>query len=538
MSKKKRKSQALSAFQIQLKQRSIARLHEIFDAKGGSFNEADYKNTATPLRFICGEGHERRMQPSAILAGAWCLECFKKNYSGQHLKLKDGLEQAHRIAESKGGKCLSTEYVRSDVPLLWECANGHQWQAVFHDVKRRTWCPTCGSGYRERLCRHYFETITNTKFPKAKPEWLINTRGGRMELDGYSEQLSLAFEHHGKQHYAGIKHFTRRDETLKKRIEDDATRRNLCVANNITLIEVPYTVLDAELPNFIYDQIKAARPGIKLIARSKLKLVPYVASNELAELKQIAIDMGGECLSNIYHGVFSYHDFRCEKGHEWSAKPTNIKRGTWCPVCKPERIGASNRKYTVKDMQELAAKRGGQFLSSEFKSVNEKYNWICSAGHKWVAKPAGIFHGEWCAKCAHDSHRDTIEEMRRIARERGGKCLSTEYIGQHDKIKFECAEGHKFEIRPSNLKSHGSWCVQCKENARLLERLKEMHELAKKHEGKLLSTEYSTGKMKWVCKRGHIFEQKGANIKCTGSWCSKCGYIDRKRTKDQSLPTY
>ncbi len=61
--------------------------------------------------------------------------------------------------------------------------------------------------------------------------------------------------------------------------------------------------------------------------------------------------------------------------------------------------------------------------------------------------------------------RLTIEEMQRIAQERGGECLSTEYIDGKTKLKWQCKVGHEWEARPNNVK-HGTWCPTCAKNKR------------------------------------------------------------------------
>lgn len=47
------------------------------------------------------------------------------------------------LAKSKGGKCLSDKYIRSDEKLMWMCANGHVWKSVPANVKRGNWCQKC-----------------------------------------------------------------------------------------------------------------------------------------------------------------------------------------------------------------------------------------------------------------------------------------------------------------------------------------------------------------------------------------------------------
>ena len=57
---------------------------------------------------------------------------------------KYSIENAINLALSRGGKCLSTEYVNSDTKLLWECNNGHQWYAKWDSINGTgTWCAVC-----------------------------------------------------------------------------------------------------------------------------------------------------------------------------------------------------------------------------------------------------------------------------------------------------------------------------------------------------------------------------------------------------------
>jgi hypothetical protein len=36
--------------------------------------------------------------------------------------------------------------------------------------------------------------------------------------------------------------------------------------------------------------------------------------------------------SGIGNGSAS-HTWRCAEGHEWMANPSNVRQGSWCPVC-------------------------------------------------------------------------------------------------------------------------------------------------------------------------------------------------------------
>lgn len=58
-----------------------------------------------------------------------------------------------KLAESKGGKCLSEEYVDNHTKLRWQCKEGHIWDALPHSLKQGdTWCPICGRKKQRGMC--------------------------------------------------------------------------------------------------------------------------------------------------------------------------------------------------------------------------------------------------------------------------------------------------------------------------------------------------------------------------------------------------
>ena len=101
------------------------------------------------------------------------------------------------------------------------------------------------------------------------------------------------------------------------------------------------------------------------------------------------------------------------------------------------------------------------------------------------------------------SKKLTIEEMQEIAKSRGGKCLSKEYVNNYNKLKWQCAKGHIWEAVPYNVK-RGCWCLICSGNMKLT--IEDMHEIAKSRGGKCLSKEYFNNsiKLKWQCAKEHI----------------------------------
>ena len=56
------------------------------------------------------------------------------------------INDACAIAGKRGGLCLSTEYVNANIPMRWQCADGHEWTTSLNNIKNsKTWCPYCAN---------------------------------------------------------------------------------------------------------------------------------------------------------------------------------------------------------------------------------------------------------------------------------------------------------------------------------------------------------------------------------------------------------
>lgn len=109
---------------------------------------------------------------------------------------------------------------------------------------------------REELCRDIFESIYLVPFKSCRPNFLKNPKTGRnLELDGYNEELKIAFEHNGRHHYEypNTWHRTRVDYLVQ--IKRDKTKKELCIKNNIYLISIPYHIPEKEIRTYIISKL-------------------------------------------------------------------------------------------------------------------------------------------------------------------------------------------------------------------------------------------------------------------------------------------
>ncbi len=47
-------------------------------------------------------------------------------------------------------------------------------------------------------------------------------------------------------------------------------------------------------------------------------------------------------------------------------------------------------KKTINDMRQIAAQRGGHCLSTEYAGARKPLLWKCKSGHEWLAMPVNI----------------------------------------------------------------------------------------------------------------------------------------------------
>ena len=79
-----------------------------------------------------------------------------------------------------------------------------------------------------------------------RPEWLRGSSGIKLELDFYIDDLKIAAEIQGEQHYTYIPYFHKTPEGYISQRKRDKEKRILCSMNGIKLFEI-YTEIDADL---------------------------------------------------------------------------------------------------------------------------------------------------------------------------------------------------------------------------------------------------------------------------------------------------
>ncbi len=429
-----------------------------------------YLNCDTRMEWQCKSGHTWKNTLYNIRKGQWCPYCAHR--------APLTIQEMQKLAHAKGGECLSEKYENEVTKLIWKCADGHVWSSIPKSIKKGVWCPICSkSGVNERICRATLERIFGQEFPKIRPKWLLSPKNKLMELDGYCEKLKIAFEYHGQQHYDTVPHF-HREKSLAQQKQYDELKKNLCLANKIILLEIPYQIKPDYIPPYIVSQLVLS--NIKLPANINPVVLEdmkkEVASpHRLKEMQKLAKKRNGKCLSAHYLTSDNKLLWRCYLEHEFLSSPNDVQQGKWCRKCGI--IKTSNiRRLTIEEMQKIAETRHGKCLSKQYKNNRTPLLWECKKGHEWNASTDNIKAGKWCIKC----QRYSVEDMQNLAKLREGKCLSEEYRNDTTKLLWKCKEGHEWNAVFSNVR-RGTWCPQCFRNRITQQKMKKAeHEYEKR----------------------------------------------------------
>ena len=121
-------------------------------------------------------------------------------------------------------------------------------------VQQQSFGNSFGESKGETECRRVLQHIFNKPFNKARPDFLRNEVTGNnfnLELDCFNEELQLAVEYNGIQHYKYTPYFHKSYEHFLNQKYRDYMKRTMCKEAGITLIEVPYTVKIKDIYKFL-----------------------------------------------------------------------------------------------------------------------------------------------------------------------------------------------------------------------------------------------------------------------------------------------
>lgn len=215
----------------------IQEFNQLVRSKGFELIDTEYAGYKSRYTMKCSVGHTFSMRIDAVKNGHGCKQCYFDS-----LKTLT-IEDCRILAAQKGGTCLSDKYERN-IRLQWECSKGHRWKIQYNNIKQGSWCPRCKNKTEDDI-RSVFEKLLNKEFPQSYPRFLSLSRYRHLQLDGFNEELKLAFEYDGPHHFKKVV-YKGKPIDLEKQKERDRIKDELCEQNGVRLIRIKYTIKNKE----------------------------------------------------------------------------------------------------------------------------------------------------------------------------------------------------------------------------------------------------------------------------------------------------
>lgn len=353
---------------------------------------------------------------------------------------------------------------------------------------------------------------------------------GGLELDGFNEELRLAFEYQGKQHYEEVGHFHRLAEAFQAQQERDLETVRRCEGAFMTLLVVPYTIGFTNIRKFVREELLSLAYEIAPAVGCDADFYDRVRASSPESTKQferalvVIAKKGGECLSKNYVGLRVPLRIKCAAGHVFEASLEAIdqpaSRGPrFCPEC------GGTRKKDDDTLRAAVEACGYQFLGVESRaegSRKRRYLTVrCPQGHEYEVlwdnfRPTDGVPRKGCSKCFHASlgatKRGNIDHWCAA----NGVQPTTEFLGNAKPCGWRCLKGHEFTAAKAALGLRVRACMEC-----WLAEFAEKNSLVRRSDWGAGSA--ATTPIKWECARcGSEFTASIISLGRKKSYCPTC----------------
>lgn len=178
---------------------------------------------------------------------------------------------------------------------------------------------------------------------------------------------------------------------------------------------------------------------------------------------------GCQLLSESYTGSKQKLKYLAKCGHERSISlyDFRIGKGRYCRSCTAKR---RVKRHSYGYVKNYFKEYGCKLLSTDYKNNSTNLDYICSCGNVSTISFASFRRGSRCDYCkrsklANKARKYTIEDVRKIFREKNCVLLEQKYVCTKTKMKYVCKCGRENEITLNHFLYGDNFCKECKREA-------------------------------------------------------------------------
>ena len=454
----------------------------------------------------------------------------------------------------------------SNKSVWWKCSKGHEWKAIINNRAKGNGCPQCSyefhTSFAEKVVYYYIKKYFNNALENYKPDFLNNK-----EFDIYIPDEKIGIEYDG--------------QNWHKNVNRDLEKDKLCKENNITLIRIrepkcpllnssslcivlndtTQKELEEKIKNELFKNIfKMSNIDIDINRDTNIinDMVNYTEKSNSLEnnypdlAKEWNYEKNAPLLpSQVQCKTSKKVWWKCSKGHEWQALPSNRINGNGCPYC-------SGRKPIIgeTDLLTLYPELCKEWNYEKNKTKPDEYTphsavkmwWKCSRGHEWQTTIANRVLGNNCPYC---SGRYAIPGETDLLTINPELCKEWNYEkneinpnevspSSEKKVWWKCSKGHEWQASICN-RNKGRGCPFCA-GKRLIKDVNDLAtiypDLAKEwnyeKNGSLTPHDVMSRvatKVWWKCSQCNHEWISAINNRVAGNGCPNCHYSVFKNNK-------
>jgi very-short-patch-repair endonuclease len=309
--------------------KTSADYHTLAEERGFRWLGPEVPNVTTKTVWECEQGHRWEAPYSYIQQGRGCPVCADR--------VPKTPSDYHALARERGFRWLGPDVPDTRTKTIWECENGHPWEATYNSIRQGSGCPVC-YGNVPKTPADYHDLAEERGFRWLGPE-VSNTH------------TNTVWE---------------------------------CEQGHRW--ETPYSCI----------QQGRGCP----VCYGKLPKTP-------ADYHDLAKERGFRWLGPEVSNTGVKTGWECEYGHSWEATYDNVRQGSGCPYC------AGKAPKTPADYHALAKERGFHWLGPEVPDNRTKTWWECEQGHRWEAPYNYIQQGNGCPTCVDVVRGAQVSQVQR-----------------------------------------------------------------------------------------------------------------------------
>lgn len=377
--------------------------------------------------------------------------------------------------------------------VWWICPIGHEWQAAVHSRSRGSACPQCRSS----------SSLTELRI-LAELRWIFGEvthreKHGGLECDIYLPAYRLAIE------YDGLRWHFEKELADKAKNQGLRTQGIICIRvrqRGLPKIEPRDLIVDKKVAGSavtVVQLLQSIRDLFEIKEEHRTKLEAYLRHKDWANeaeyerlLENHPYPLIGLSLQDKFPALGQqWHPtrnkrltpchihpqssrkvwWRCEKGHEWSAKVAHRVNGSGCPICSGRQsIPETSLKALFPAVAaEWHPHRNGVLTPKVVRPrAGKKVWWQCKKGHEWKTTIASRVEGRGCPYCAGQlvTSETSVAALRPQLVSQWHTAKNAPLtpqditVSSKKKVWWICKHGHEWQAVVAN-RSKGVGCPYC-----------------------------------------------------------------------------